>query len=160
MEILLAGVGTIEIVHAAAHSAVMFGIILPSRDRLKGSVNYFIIDLLSVQAACFLLHFHALFFAIAHLFLHVAHIVSWDKAEFCRGIISWSSTSWTGSRLQPIFVLGTTFDVLLHIYYGFSLLRATQHPVLYSSVALVIAAGAMLNWLHSVNQDKLFRSRK
>jgi len=62
MEILLAGVGTIEIVHAAAHSAVMFGIILPSRDRLKGSVNYFIIDLLSVQAACFLLHFHALFF--------------------------------------------------------------------------------------------------
>lgn len=29
----------------------------------------------------------------------ISHIFTWDESDFCRKVISWSSTSWRGSRL-------------------------------------------------------------
>ena len=46
---------------------------------------------------------------------HFSYIIWWDKADFCRRVISWSSLDWSYTyehRYDWNLIIGTTFDLV------------------------------------------------
>ena len=95
-------------------------------------------------------------FAFGHLLLHLAHIFTWDESEFCKRVISWSSTSWNGSRMydhahrslvsftvhsEPVLIVGTAYDIVTHLFFAHAIL--TRYPAAMPFAALAIALTAL-----------------
>ena len=75
---------------------------------------------------------------------HLSYVVTWNKSNFARRVISWSSLDWAKSRWVPDLVLGTLFDVLVHLFYMYHLFVMSQYSV-WPMVLAVAITMALLN---------------
>jgi hypothetical protein len=126
---------SLELFHVVAHTIVMLGIRLLPRQLLVERKLYFVVDTSSLFMS-FLYTKRAWPLAVAQIAQHLFYIFTWDRSEAAKTVIDWSSIEFKGSRMQPILVLGTLFDILCHAFFVFAL---TEHM----SVTTTALAGAI-----------------
>lgn len=153
----------IELFHVMAHILTATGIRTPTRQYIVSHLAYFYIDALSVLMA-YLYTRKMLQVCAAHIVLHIYFIVTWDKSEFCKDVISryavnfsyhktnsLSSSCWDvkfkGVTLHFImYVLGTSFDVMTHVGNVYFISNIISRQKLFVAVVLSIGMTIFGTW--------------
>ena len=118
-----------ELFHFTSHILVFaLGRLFLPRYFISFQWFYFVWDLLSVMTCSLLfkLPIYAQAICMIQNFQHIAYVINWDTAQWCKDVISWSSMEWE----KPAFIMdsyhfifiwgGTIFDILVHgmlLYY-------------------------------------------
>ncbi|GAB1605200.1 uncharacterized protein LOC115220432, partial [Argonauta hians] len=137
-----------EIFHALTHSMVLFRLRLLPRKDLVNVNYYFIFDLLSVFVASFVILQKLQWLACIQMVQHLYYIVFWNKTSLAKKIISWSSLDWIKSKYNSSWefdnILGTAFDLAVHITMSYQILKAVTFT---ESVVAVALASFLVNYL-------------
>ncbi|CAI9734142.1 Hypothetical predicted protein [Octopus vulgaris] len=137
-----------EVFHAMTHSMVLFRLrLLPRKDLVQ--VNYyFVFDLLSVFFASFLVLQRLQWLACIQMAQHLYYIVFWNKTSLAKKIISWSSLDWIKSKYNEKWefdnILGTAFDLAVHISFSYLLSKTLTFTEIVVGVAM---ASFLLNYV-------------
>ena len=84
----------LEAYHVLTHFMVLFGLrMLPRKDLVRQRF-YFLFDTLTIFTTNFLFLGELRWLAALQMCQHFAYIICWDKADFCKRVISWSSLDW------------------------------------------------------------------
>lgn len=122
----------LEVYHVLTHYAVLFGRRLLPRKDLVRVRWYFLFDTMTIFTVNFLYLQKLQWLAGIQMIQHFSYFIWWDKANFCKHVISWSSLDWYRTfahRYDWEMILGTTFDFLCHlinaalIYHNLSFLQ-------------------------------------
>jgi len=132
---------TLEMYHVLTHIMVLFGLrMLPRKDLVRQRF-YFLFDTLTIFSTNFLFLGQLRWLAAVQMTQHFSYIIWWDKADFCKRVISWSSLDWCYTyqhRYDWGLIIGTTFDLVCHLVNAF-LLGLFHLPVLHVFVCFVVA---------------------
>jgi len=108
----------LETYHVLTHLMVLFGLrMLPRKDLVRQRL-YFLFDTATIFSVNFLYLGNLRWLAVIQMIQHFSYIIWWDKADFCRRVISWSSLDWSYTyehRYDWNLIIGTTFDLMCHL---------------------------------------------
>lgn len=130
----------LETYHVLTHCMVLFGLrMLPRKDLVRQRI-YFLIDTATIFSVNFLYLGQLRWLATLQMIQHFSYIIFWDKADFCRRVISWSSLDWAYSyehRFDWSLIIGTTFDLVCHLVNA--MLLSAYFSLLHGFVAIAIS---------------------
>jgi len=111
----------LESYHFVSHFLVLFRIrLLPARD-LRKVGYYFLIDTTTVFVSSFLYTGELRWLATIQIIQHLFFFLTWNKHSYTIKVMEWSSLDWiksnNNSRWHWDIVLGTLFDLVVHIIY-------------------------------------------
>lgn len=145
---------SVEAYHIIGHCAVLFRVRLLPRKDLVRIRYYFLFDLLTVFVSSFVILGKLQWLAAIQMCQHMYYFLFWEQTAPAKKIISWSSIDWTQSKFYNEWhldsILGTAFDVLVHVCMAFLLgQRLTTVQIIISFVIVQCSSFTILNgpWL-------------
>lgn len=152
--ILTVVVFSVEAYHIVGHCVVLFRIRLLPRKDLVRIRYYFLFEVLTVFVSSFVILGKLQWFAAIQMCQHVYYFLFWEQTAPAKKIVSWSSIDWTKSKFcnewHLCLMLGTAYDVLVHICMAFLLgQHLTTVQIMISLVIVQCSSWTILNspWL-------------
>ncbi|KAL4233152.1 hypothetical protein ACF0H5_007837 [Mactra antiquata] len=134
---------TIEWFHIWGHVLILFRVRLLPRKDLVRIRYYFLVDLLTVFSSSILFTGQLRWLAALQMIQHAYYFIYWDRTGPAKRIINWSSLDWFKSDLKNKWeidlILGTAFDVVVHICMAY-------HLGQYLDVSLVMGSLFIVQW--------------
>lgn len=135
---------TLEWYHIWGHTVILFRIrMLPRKDLVRIRI-YFLIDMLTVFASSILFTGKLRWLAVLQIIQHLYYYVYWDKTWLAKKIINWSSLDYLVSDLRNTWeldsILGTTFDLVVHLCMAYYLGQYLNVVLVMCSLAIVQAS--------------------
>ncbi|XP_064628381.1 uncharacterized protein LOC135487982 [Lineus longissimus] len=117
-----------EFYHIIGHIIILFRLRMLPRKDLVRLRPYFLIDALTVFITAFVYTGTMRWLALLQNIQHLYYFFTWNKSTYTKKVISWSSLDWTQSsnsklRWEWDVILGTSFDVVVHMVNCYILLQ-------------------------------------
>ena len=134
---------TFESYHALKHFLVLFGLrMLPRQDLARQRV-YFLFDTMTVFFTNFVFLRQLRWIAALQMYNHLSVVIQWEKAEWVREAISWSSLDWNYTyehRFAWKNIIGTVYDLACHLANGCLLVSYLTPFHVFAALAVMLLA--------------------
>ncbi|XP_053396498.1 uncharacterized protein LOC128546064 [Mercenaria mercenaria] len=132
---------TLEWFHIWGHTLILFRVRLLPRKDLVRIRYYFLFDMLTVFSSSILFTGKLRWLAVLQMIQHSYYFIFWDKSWLAKKIITWSSLDWFKSDLRTRWeidnIVGTTFDIVVHLCMAYYLGQYLDVVHVMCSLALV-----------------------
>ncbi|KAF0289360.1 hypothetical protein FJT64_012378 [Amphibalanus amphitrite] len=127
---------SVEVYHCIVHIMVLFAWRqLPRKDLVRARI-YFLIDATTVALISYWLLPWLWPLGLLQNIQHLGYFFCWEQTWFAKRVVSWSSLDWDRSRWQPDLMLGTVFDIVVHVVNMTCLYQLLTRPVAAVGVAV------------------------